>query len=488
MRLINQAATAALVLFTTHTLAQDATTCATVLTPAYSPPVVAEGWQAQLVAHNLRTPRGLKFDTKGALLVVDAQRGIIHLNLTDTGGVCVDVSRKTTLISLSDLNHGIEISPDGTHLYASSREAVWRWDYDPSVPSVSNRRLIIQNMTNSDHATRTLYLSPSSPDLLLVSRGSAANIDPLSALQENGIAQIRAFNISNLTSSSSVYNYPTDGLLVGWGLRNSVGIAEHPVTGGLYSVENNIDRTSRMGVDIHEENPGEELNFHGKLSDPDNDLIGGHYGYPHCFPLFNTTDFPEQGGLVVGNQFSLENEADLNDEVCAREYIPPRLTFTAHMAPLDIKFSPEGTKAYVSFHGSWNRDNPAGYKVSVIKFKNVSGEPEEPRNSTKGLAVDIFANKDNNCRQNTCLRPAGLAVDARGRVFVSSDASGEVWVLEQTGDGGNGGGAGTEEGGEEEESTNAAAAVVARPGGEGWAVVGLTTLVAFFMGIEFVAL
>lgn len=427
---------------------------------------------------------------------MQGQQGILHLNLTDAGGVCVNVARNTTLISLSDLNHGIELSQDGKHLYASSKESVWRWDYDADTATASNRRTIVQNMTNDDHVTRTLFLSPKVPDLLLVSRGSADNLDPLSALQENGIAQIRAFNISNLTSTP--YNYHTDGLLVGWGLRNSVGIAEHPVTGGVWSVENNIDRTARMGLDIHEENPGEELNYHGSLSDPSgNELLGKNYGYPHCFPLANTTDFPEQGSLIVGNQFALENEADLNDEVCAREYIPPRLTFTAHMAPLDIKFSAGGEQAFVSFHGSWNRDQPAGYKVSLVRFDKEKGEPEEPRNSTSAV-IDIFANANNspgNCRINTCLRPAGLAVDTKGRVWVSSDYSGEVWVLEQTGPMGTGttgdnnsnSGTGTDSGGAAESTTSGSAAMghrVRMPGGgEGWMVVGLTTaLVAFLSG------
>lgn len=42
----------------------------------------------------------------------------------------------------------------------------------------------------------------------------------------------------------------------------------------------------------------------------------------------------------------------VNDTFCA-ERTPPRLTFQAHMAPLDIKFNDSASEAWVTFHGSW---------------------------------------------------------------------------------------------------------------------------------------
>ncbi|KAK4179405.1 hypothetical protein QBC36DRAFT_75854 [Triangularia setosa] len=477
-------------------------TCAVSKTPSYEVSV-AKGWTAYLLAQDVGTARGIKLDGRGGLLVVSGQRGIIHLNVTDRASTCPFVINNTTVISDERLNHGIELSPNSRTLYVSSRESVWAWDYDPSTATATNRREIITNMTNTDHVTRTLFLSPSHPDLLLVSRGSAENLDPLSIPLENGISQIRVFNISNLTSSSRPYNYPSDGLLIGSGLRNSVGIAEHPVTGGLFSVENNIDQTERLGIDIHNENPGEELNFHGFLNG--SLLENRHHGYPHCFPLFNNTDFPEIGSLSTGDQFSLERTAELSDEVCARDYVAPRLTFKAHMAPLDVKFNKEGTRAYVSFHGSWNRDEPEGYKVSEIEWDASTGQPVHTRRSLNA-ARDLFGTGDiHRCRPDgICLRPVGLQVDGRGRVFVSSDYSGEVWVLEQTGEteeeaweevnyGGDDDGEGNEngtgtDGGEEEPATTSNPAVkgVGVVKTEGWLVVGMTIVLSFVGGVFFI--
>lgn len=110
------------------------------------------------------------------------------------------------------------------------------------------------NMANADHVTRTLLLSKKQAGTLVVTRGSAANLDPDSALLSSGHAQVKAFNLLNRTGT---YNFDTDGLLLGWGLRNDVGIDEHPSTGGLYSVENGADNVMRLGVDIHQNNPAE---------------------------------------------------------------------------------------------------------------------------------------------------------------------------------------------------------------------------------------
>ncbi len=109
-------------------------------------------------------------------------------------------------------------------------------------------------MTNSDHVTRTLLFSKKQNGTLIVTRGSGANLDPDAAQLSSGHSQIKAFNLLNRTRT---YDFDTDGMLLGWGLRNDVGIDEHPSTGGLYSVENSADDITRMGVDIHQNNPGE---------------------------------------------------------------------------------------------------------------------------------------------------------------------------------------------------------------------------------------
>ena len=75
---------------------------------------------------------------------------------------------------------------------------------------------------------------------------------------------------------------------------------------------------------------------------------------------------------------------------------------------------------------SRDRTDPVGYKVSLISFAN--GGPVAPANSNTSY-VDIFANANNTVCPENCFRPVGLAFDSQGRMFVSSDASGEIYVV-----------------------------------------------------------
>ena len=104
--------------------------CSSTLTSSYAAPSMADGYVARLVANNLTSPRGIKFDNSGALLVVEEGVGISALDFEDSGNDCVSVMRRKLVVDEPSLNHGIEMSEDGETLYASSGEALWRWGYD----------------------------------------------------------------------------------------------------------------------------------------------------------------------------------------------------------------------------------------------------------------------------------------------------------------------------------------------------------------------
>jgi hypothetical protein len=71
------------------------------------------------------------------------------------------------------------------------------------------------------------------------------------------------------------------------------------------------------------------------------------------------------------------------------------------------------------------------------------GQPTALQNSTNAV-TDVITNPNlSNC-PNQCFRPVGLAWDSAGRLWFSSDTTGEIFVLERTnsssGTGGSGGG------------------------------------------------
>lgn len=73
-----------------------------------------------------------------------------------------------------------------------------------------------------------------------------------------------------------------------------------------------------------------------------------------------------------------------------------------------------------------DRTDPVGYKVSIVEFAN--GSPTEPSNSTVA-AIDVVANQNNTVCPSGCFRPVGLAWDSSGRLFMSSDATGEIYAI-----------------------------------------------------------
>ncbi|EYB21428.1 hypothetical protein FG05_09272, partial [Fusarium graminearum] len=343
-------------------------------------------------------PRGILFDSEGALIVIDSGNGILHFELEDGGGTCLQVTKKTTLLKQDNLNHGLAISKDGRTLYASSSNDVFAWSYDPSKVTIDNSTVqtLVTNMANSGHTSRTLLISDKDPDMLLVSRGSAGNDDRGAEDQETGRSQIRAFNISSaIESYGEPYDY-LDGLRLGWGLH------------------------------IHKDNPAEEMNFHGYLNGSREDQ-GGNYGYPHCYTLWSTEDFPNRGDLKVGDQFPADR----------------------------------------------NREPPVGYQISEIPFED--GRPANSSRSRDAATPIIYNEKLSSCPDD-CFRPVGLAWDTQGRLWFSSDKTGEIFVLNHNKDDSSQDGSSKGDSDDDDDNDNSAFSL--RPG----SAALIVTMAAVIMG------
>ena len=68
-----------------------------------------------------------------------------------------------------------------------------------------------------------------------------------------------------------------------------------------------------------------------------------------------------------------------------------------------------------------------GYKLSMVEFDG-NGSPSAAADSTTA-AVDIVSNPDLSECPDNCFRPAGLAWDSQGRLYMSSDSTGEIFVI-----------------------------------------------------------
>lgn len=139
------------------------------------------------------------------------------------------------LLTLTNqLNHGVALTADGKTIFASSVNDVFVYTYDAETGTAGPARNVITGMAQTDHVTRTLYIPPTNPDLLLVSRGSNDNIDNGTAEIGSGRSQIRIFKVQELIDANQAVDY-TKGDVLGWGLRNSVGVTQDPTTGNIVS-------------------------------------------------------------------------------------------------------------------------------------------------------------------------------------------------------------------------------------------------------------
>lgn len=278
---------------------------------------------------------------------------------------------------------------DSKRLFVSSKSALFSYDYDSTSAKTTgtNYTTWVEGMSGSDHTTRTLLLSKKAPGTILISRGSTGNMDWGATDKATGISNIRSFNVAPPFQKTKQY---TDGTLIGMGLRNSIGMDEHPISGGIWSNENSADDIRRDKIDTHENVPGEEVNFHGYLNGTLSSVTGTNYGYPYCASVWGldstfkdaakkTAAFPRKDKLAVGKQFFVGDVQGMlqtgqlptkgfdtsvfmvmkktseSDATCqdVKKFTPPRLTLPPHWAPIDMRFNSKGTVAYMTSHGSW---------------------------------------------------------------------------------------------------------------------------------------
>ncbi|PSN68664.1 cellobiose dehydrogenase-like protein [Corynespora cassiicola Philippines] len=387
----------------------------------------ARGWKAVKVAGGLTQPRGLIFDGAGNLLMIQNGLGITGHHIGPNG--CLTLQK--TILSQRNLNHGLALSVDGKTLYASSATSVYAWDYDAATMTVGETsRVIVSGMDSRGHVTRTLAIPAKHPNLLIVSHGSNDNFDHESGDIKAGRSCVKVFDTSKTPTEG--YSYASGGWNLGYGLRNGVGLA-FDGNGGVWEVENSSDEIHRTigssSVDIHIDNPADEVNF---LGDPSKENTRW-YGYPTCYTVWKP-DVITDKKFTVGDQFVLAPNETFHDEHCAEQSVPAQVAFQAHSAPLDAVFNRDYTSLYVTFHGSWNRQPSTGYKVVEIAFTSSTAGGFGPKQAINASSpyTDIFWNPEvEHCSTTQCFRPVSIAKDKYERMYITSDSGseGELIIL-----------------------------------------------------------
>lgn len=352
------------------------------VTNGASPFKLPPGFSVNIYASNLHGPRVMTRDPRGVMLVSLPEPGkIIALPDENKDGVAdriVDV--------LGGLNkpHGI-IFHDNM-LYIAETDRVGMYAYDPATYTVGPKRTIIELPSDgyNQHFTRTLHVA-NTPDgeRLLTSIGSSCNVC-------NEEERFRATIISSNFDGS-------DTIVYARGLRNSVFMDTHPLTGDLWATE--------MGRDLlGDEIPPDEINIIKK---------DGHYGWPTCYGKnIHDTDF------------------DTNTYIrapCTEPYEKGSMVdLPAHSAPLGLAFIPEEGwpeslrhDLIVAYHGSWNRSTPTGYKLVRVKL-DEDRNPEGIEDFMTGFLRDDG---------EVLGRPVDVMAEPGGVMFVTDDRAGIVYRI-----------------------------------------------------------
>eukprot|EP01119_Soliformovum_irregulare_P004775 TRINITY_DN1587_c0_g2_i1.p1 TRINITY_DN1587_c0_g2~~TRINITY_DN1587_c0_g2_i1.p1 ORF type:complete len:433 (+),score=75.18 TRINITY_DN1587_c0_g2_i1:40-1338(+) len=376
---------------------------------------LASGYTAYNWACNLKGPRTILPVSTGEILVLESSSGQITCLFDDDQNGYSDDQERVVLVTQNGLNHALAIN--GNYLYASTSSTVYRW----AIPAAGIRtpvglpQVVVTNMPTGGHSSRTIVFDGTNG--MYVSCGSDQNVDP-----NPNRALIRSFDVTTVPNGGFSWNTAT---IFAIGLRNEVGL-RFDSKGSLWGVENGVDNLQRKGVDIHINNPGEEINNFGN---PSTVADGKFYGYPYCFSTFNLD------GYTAGTQLAHPDFPQYNDSWCQNNnnVVKPAYVLPAHVAPLDLIFYPDDATefvgvnsgdVFVTAHGSWNRSPPQGY--TLYKVSNSDGTLSE---HTQFFSYDSDAANDD---PSWLHRPVGLAWSpcTKGRcLLMSSDKTGQIFSI-----------------------------------------------------------
>lgn len=174
------------------------------------------------------------------------------------------------------------------------------------------------------------------------------------------------------------------------GIRNTVGFDWHPQTKELWFTDNGRDM---LGDNV----PPDELNHAPQK--------GLHFGFPYC-----------HGGDIPDPSFSQKHQ-------CA-EFTPPAMKLGPHVAAIGMRFYtgtmfPEEyrNQIFIAEHGSWNRSDPIGYRISVVRLAE-----------NHAVKYEVFAEGWLQ-RGRSWGRPADVLVMPDGALLVSDDQAEVIYRI-----------------------------------------------------------
>lgn len=389
--------------------------------PPNAVPKAPAGFTVTRFAAGLDGPRVLRTAPNGDIFVAESASGDIKV-LSAPSGAAAAPSTETFATGL-DRPYGIAFYPPGPDprwVYVANTNSVVRFPYRGGDRKArGGAEMVVRKLTEEKggHWTRDIAFSPDGKTLY-VSVGSASNVardvadKPPGGLDRWTSEKPLGATWGTEADRADVLRFDPDGGnrgIVATGIRNCAGLAVQPGIGpGIGPGSGTLWCATNERDGLGDNLPPDYVT---------RVKPGAFYGWPWYY---------------MGNHPDPRHQ-DARPDLAGKVTVPDVL-IQPHSAPLGIAFY-EAAKgaaaafpadyagdAFVTLHGSWNRDHRTGYKVVRVRLRD--GAPTgEYDDFLTGFVVGDDA---------VWGRPVGVTVAADGALLVSEDGNGAIWRVAPT--------------------------------------------------------
>lgn len=372
-------------------------------------PTVPEGFTITALASDFLIPRQMLVLPNGDILVAEGRGGnapalrpkdVIAGYIKKQGNTQVQSGNRITLLRdanndgtpeirtvfIGNLNAPYGLAFVDGAVYVANQDALMRFPYQEGQTEITAPGEEVAKLPSAinHHWTKSLTASADGSKLY-VGIGSNSNVGERGMDVEEERAVV--WEIDRLTGATRT---------IARGIRNPTALAIEPTTNSLWAVVNERDELGPQLVP----------DYLTSVRD------GEFYGWPYSYWGKN-----------------LDPRVHPQNPELVETAIAPDYALGSHVAALGLSFATDNgfggdfaQGAFIGEHGSWNRQDPSGYKVVWVPFEQ--GQPAgDPVDFATGFHIEGGETRG---------RPVGVTFDPTKRILlIADDLSNTIWRVSQ---------------------------------------------------------